>query len=230
MELSSYPDYEVLFEDAHFLVVNKMCFLPVQPGKVSDDSLLSRLVADPRWKELSLQVTQRIDQPVSGVVVFAKDLDGLSSFNKLLHDRQVKKIYWAVVTSNPGPEGYLVHHIITDKKFNRSRAYLTPRPGTKKAELEFRTLISFERYWGIEVRLITGRQHQIRAQLAAINAPIKGDLKYGAPRSNQGGGISLHARRLSFIHPFTREEIICTASPPYRKDGSLDPLWSGFPV
>jgi 23S rRNA pseudouridine1911/1915/1917 synthase len=229
MEVRSYPDYEVLFEDSHFLVVNKMCFLPVQPGKVSDDSLLSRLMADLRWKESSLQVTQRIDQPVSGVVVFAKDQEGLSSFNKLLHDRRVQKIYWAVVTSNPGPDGHLVHHILTDKKINRSRAFLAPRAGTKKAELEYRTLISFERYWGIEVRLITGRQHQIRAQLSAINAPIKGDLKYGAPRSNPGGGISLHARKLSFIHPYTGEEIICTASPPLGKDGSPDPLWSGFP-
>lgn len=228
--MKSSPDFETVFEDAHFLVVNKTSFLPVQPGKDGKDSLLSKLKADPRWEDLPLQVTQRIDQPVSGVVLFAKDPKGLSAFNQLLHDRRIDKRYWAVLTSDPGPSGYLVHYLLTDKKTNRSRAFPAPRPGLKKAELEFQTLIKFQRYWGIEVRLVTGRQHQIRAQMAAIKAPIKGDLKYGAPRSNPGGGISLHARSLGFTHPFTGEKIVCIAAPPRGKDGLSDPLWSVFPV
>jgi len=230
MEEKNSSDFEIVFEDTHFLVINKMSFLPVQPGKAGKDSLLTRLKTDPRWENLPLQVTQRIDQPVSGVVLFAKDQKGLSAFNKLLHNRQVVKRYWAVVTADPGSSGYLVHYLLTDKKHNRSRAFSEPRPGSKKAELEFQTLIKFQRYWGIEVRLITGRQHQIRAQMAAVNAPIKGDLKYGAARSNPGGGISLHARSLCFTHPFTGEEIVCTAAPPRGKEGMPDPLWSEFPA
>ena len=230
MEPLGSPDYEVIYEDSDYLVVNKISFIPVQPGKKGNDSLLTRLKADPRWVSGFLQVTQRIDQPVSGVVLFAKDQEGLASFNQILRDGKVRKTYWAVVTSDPGDRGGLVHHILTDKKANRSRAFSTPRAGTKRAEMKFRKLVTFERYWGIEISLITGRQHQIRAQLAAVKAPIKGDLKYGAPRSNPGGGISLHSRSLVFSHPRTGAEIICTADPPRRRDGTLDPLWAGFPV
>ena len=168
-------------------------------------------------------VVHRLDRPVGGLVVFAKTSKALSRLNDMFRNGEVEKTYWALSRNIPKPpEGRLEHYITTTEKNNKSYASLNERKGAKRAVLTYRLLGSSDRYNLIEVRLETGRKHQIRVQLSAIGCPIKGDLKYGDKRSNPDGSISLIARRIRFIHPVSGKEIDVTAPLP------TDNLWQSF--
>ena len=171
-----------------------------------------------------LGVVHRIDRPVSGAVLFAKSSKALTRLNEMLRQGRIRKSYWALTEQTPSPEeGELHHYIVRDARNNRSRAYDAPKPESKEALLRYRTLGRGTHYTLVEVELLTGRHHQIRAQLAKIGCPIRGDLKYGARRSNPDGGISLHSRRVAFEHPVRHEELVVTAPVP-----AGDNLWRYF--
>ena len=212
---------EVLYEDNHIIVVNKAVGEIVQGDKTGDVPL-SEIVKD--WIKqkyhkpgnVFLGVVHRLDRPVSGVVVFAKTSKALPRLNRLFaeHDK-VRKTYWAITANVPEQtEGRLTHWLTRNEKTNTARAYDREVPGSKKAVLDYRVLAHSERYHLLEVHLLTGRHHQIRCQLAKIGCPIKGDLKYGAKRSNPDGGISLHARELVMEHPVSHQEIKVVADAP----------------
>ena len=170
-----------------------------------------------------LGVVHRLDRPVSGVVLFARTSKALSRLSEIFRTRAVRKTYWAIVTAPPRqPEGTLTHWLTRDEKTNKARAYDREVPGSKQAILDYRLIASSERYWLLEVELHTGRHHQIRCQLSKMGCPIKGDLKYGAARSNPDGSISLHARRLQFEHPVSKNNVDVTAKVPE------DKLWQWF--
>ena len=170
-----------------------------------------------------LGVVHRLDRPVSGVVLFARTSKALSRLSEMFRTRAVRKTYWAIVTAPPRqPEGTLTHWLTRDEKTNKARAYDREVPGSKQAILDYRLIASSERYWLLEVELHTGRHHQIRCQLSKMGCPIKGDLKYGAARSNPDGSISLHARRLHFEHPVSKNNVDVTAKVPE------DKLWQWF--
>ena len=194
---------EVLYEDNHIIIVNKNCSEIVQGDKTGDKPL-SEIVKE--WiKEkyakpgnVFIGVTHRLDRPVSGVVVFAKTSKALSRLNEMFRVGDVKKTYWAIVKNNPPFESQtLKHYIYRNEKLNKSVAYDHPRSGAKEAELSYKLLVKSVHYNLLHVNLKTGRHHQIRCQLSKIGCPIKGDLKYGAERSNANGGISLHARSIA---------------------------------
>ena len=165
-------------------------------------------------------VTHRLDRPVSGLVVFAKTSKALSRLNEMFKNSEVKKTYWAIVKQTPAEtEGELVNYLVRNEKQNKSYAYDTEKPGSKKAILHYRLIARSDNYSLLEVDLKTGRHHQIRCQLAKMGCPIKGDLKYGFPRSNPDGSICLHARRVRFVHPVSKELIDVVAPVP------SDNLW-----
>ncbi len=210
----------VIYEDNHLIAVNKTSSEIVQGDKTGDVPL-SEIVKD--WlKEkydkpgnVFLGVTHRLDRPVSGVVLFAKTSKALSRLNEMFRDGSIKKTYWAIVKNTPEkPEAELVHYIVRNEKQNKSYAYPVEKPDSKKAILSYRIIAHADHYSLLEVDLQTGRHHQIRCQLAAIGCPIKGDLKYGSERSNKDGSISLHARKVSFIHPVSKENITIEAPVP----------------
>lgn len=211
----------VLYEDNHLIIVNKQAGEIVQ-GDKTGDTPLSDIVKD--WlKEkhnkpgnVYLGVVHRLDRPVSGVVLFAKTSKALPRLNKMFaeHDK-VSKTYWAIVQNRPqASKGTLTHWLTRQEKNNTARAYDREVPGSKKAVLDYELIASGERYHLLEIHLHTGRHHQIRCQLAKMGCPIKGDLKYGAPRSNPDGSISLHARNLTLEHPVSHETISVTAPVP----------------
>ena len=219
----------VLYEDTHLIIVNKQAGEIVQ-GDKTGDAPLSDIVKD--WlKEkhnkpgnVYLGVVHRLDRPVSGVVLFAKTSKALPRLNKMFagHDN-VSKTYWAIVQNRPQtPQGTLTHWLTRNEKNNTARAYDREVPGSKKAVLDYELIASGDRYHLLEIHLHTGRHHQIRCQLAKIGCPIKGDLKYGAPRSNPDGSISLHARNLTLEHPVSHENISVTAPVPN------DTLWQAL--
>ena len=219
----------VLYEDNHLIIVNKQAGEIVQ-GDKTGDAPLSDIVKD--WlKEkhnkpgnVYLGVVHRLDRPVSGVVLFAKTSKALPRLNKMFaeHDK-VSKTYWAIVQNRPPQEeGTLTHWLTRQEKNNTARAYDREVPGSKKAILDYRLIASGDRYHLLEISLHTGRHHQIRCQLAKMGCPIKGDLKYGAPRSNSDGSISLHARNLTLEHPVSHETISVTAPVPN------DTLWQAL--
>ncbi|VAW26251.1 Similar to tRNA pseudouridine synthase C, group TruC1 [hydrothermal vent metagenome] len=218
----------ILFEDNHLVVVNKMPSEIVQGDKTGDEpmsELLKRYLKEKYHKpgNVFLGVVHRIDRPVSGVIVFAKTGKALSRMNELVKQRMMQKTYWAIVKNRPPQnKGMLVHYLVRDQKKNKSFVSLKPGGDRKEAILNYELLASGERYHLIEVDLHTGRHHQIRAQLATIGCPIKGDLKYGFPRSNPDASISLHARKVSFVHPVKKEMLEITADPP------SDVLWDYF--
>lgn len=217
---------KVLYEDNHLIAVNKTSSEIVQGDKTGDEPLSESIKAYLKVKynkpgDVYLGVTHRLDRPVSGVVLFARTSKALTRLNELFRSRQVKKIYWAIVKNTPAAtEARLVHHIVRNEKQNKSFAYDKPVNDSKEAVLSYRLIAHSDRYNLLEVQLETGRHHQIRCQLAKIGCPIKGDLKYGFDRSNPNGGISLHARRIEFIHPVTKETLTIVA--PVPED---DPLW-----
>ncbi len=220
---------DIIYEDNHLLVVNKRCGDLVQPDPQGGSALESEIkafikVRDSKPGEVFLGVVHRIDRPVSGVVLFAKTSKALARMNEKIKCREVSKRYWAVVENCPSPQSAtLTHYISRDTKLNRSRALANPKGDAKRAVLNYEVRAASSNYTLLEVELITGRHHQIRAQLSAIGCPIKGDLKYGAKRSNPGGGISLHSRTMSFTHPTTKEQITITAPTPKE-----DNLWAYF--
>lgn len=218
----------VVYEDNHLIIVNKTASEIVQGDKTGDVPLsktvkqyLKEKYAKPG--NVFLGVTHRLDRPVSGLVVFAKTSKALARLNEMFRKGEVKKTYWAVVKTCPQvEEGELVHYLVRNEKQNKSYAYDKEVNGSKKAVLHYRLIGHSENYYLLEVDLKTGRHHQIRCQLAKIGCPIKGDLKYGFPRSNPDGSICLHARKVCFVHPVSKEQIVVTAPVP---DGNL---WKAF--
>ena len=219
----------VVYEDNHIIVVNKTSSEIVQGDKTGDTPLsetVKQYIKEKYAKpgNVFIGVTHRLDRPVSGLVIFAKTSKALTRLNEMFRAGEVKKTYWAIVKEIPKePEGELVHFLVRNEKQNKSYAYEKEVPGSKKAILYYRLIGRSQNYYLLEVDLKTGRHHQIRCQLAKMGCPIKGDLKYGFPRSNEGGGISLHARSITFKHPVSREMITITAKPPLN-----DPLWKVF--
>ncbi|WP_073176402.1 RluA family pseudouridine synthase [Flagellimonas flava] len=216
----------VLFEDNHLIVVNKRSGDIVQ-GDKTGDTPLSEVVKSYLKKKhnkpgnVYLGVVHRLDRPTSGIVVFSKTSKALPRLNKLFSEGKTKKTYWAVVNKAPEKEnGELIHWLVRNPKQNKSYAYKKEVADSKKAILTYRSIKVLNSYTLLEIDLKTGRHHQIRAQLAAVGCFIKGDLKYGAPRSNANGGIHLHARRLEFEHPVKKETIQFEANPPE------DPVWN----
>ena len=172
-----------------------------------------------------LGVVHRLDRPVSGLVVFARTSKALTRLNKMFAEGEVHKTYWALVKNAPQEtEATLTHWLVRNEKQNKSYAYATEKPNAKKAILKYRLIGKSDNYSLLEVQLMTGRHHQIRCQLAAMGCPIKGDLKYGAPRSNPDGSISLQSHRVEFIHPVSKERITVEAPLPD------DPLWQAFAI
>lgn len=223
------PTMQILYEDNHIIAVNKNSSEIVQGDKTGDKPLSEMVKEYIKEKynkpgEVFLGVTHRLDRPVSGVVLFARTSKALTRLNDMFRKQEVKKTYWAIVQNQPKEmEGRLVHYLVRNPKQNKSYAYNTERPNAKKAVLSYKLIAASERYFLLEVDLETGRHHQIRCQLAAMGCPIKGDLKYGAPRFNPGGGISLHARSVSFIHPVSKEQIDIIAPVPEEEK-----LWAAF--
>lgn len=219
---------EVLFEDNHIIIVNKPKNIIVQ-SDLTGDKPLEEFVKDyikekyNKPGEVFLGVVHRIDRPVSGIVLFARTSKALTRLNEQFKSKEIKKTYWAIVKNKPQPaSSILKHHIYRDTKINKSTAYDKPSKDSKEASLAYTTKASSDNYHLLEIDLHTGRHHQIRCQLSRIGCPIKGDLKYGFPRSNPNGGISLHAYSISFNHPVTKENISITAPTP------IDDIWSAF--
>lgn len=218
----------VVYEDNHIIVVNKTSSEIVQGDKTGDIPLSETVKQYLKEKyqkpgNVFVGVTHRLDRPVSGLVVFAKTSKALSRLNEMFKNSEVKKTYWAIVKECPRElEGELVHYLVRNEKQNKSYAYDKEVPDSKKAILHYRLIARSQNYNLLEVDLKTGRHHQIRCQLAKMGCPIKGDLKYSFARSNPDGSICLHARRISFIHPVSKEQIDLEAPVP---PGSL---WNGF--
>ncbi len=219
---------EVIYEDNHLIAVNKTCSEIVQ-GDKTGDAPLSEIVA--QWlKEkynkpgnVFVGVAHRLDRPVSGLVLFAKTSKALSRLNEMFRLGEIKKTYWAIVKNKPQePEAELIHYLVRNEKQNKSYAYDNEKPNAKKAILHYKVIAQSDNYFLLEIDLKTGRHHQIRCQLAKIGCPIKGDLKYGFPRSNPDGGISLHSRQANFIHPVSKQEIEIVAPVPDNN------LWKAF--
>lgn len=220
---------DILYEDNHLLVVNKHVGDLVQSDPDGTEALEDQIkamikVRDHKPGAVFLGVVHRIDRPVSGAVVFAKTSKALARLNEMIRSHQIKKCYWAITEQRPNDEeGELRHWIVRNAKTNRSHAHQRPKGDGKEAILNYRVLGASTNYTLVEVDLKTGRHHQIRAQLAAIGCPIKGDLKYGAKRSNKDGGISLHSRKVEFAHPVGGKPVSVTAPVP-----TDDNLWKFF--
>ena len=218
----------VVYEDNHIIVVNKTASEIVQADKTGDTPLSETVKQYLKEKyqkpgNVFLGVTHRLDRPVSGLVIFAKTSKALTRLNEMFRAGEVKKTYWAVVKNAPKEsEGELVHFLVRNEKQNKSYAYDKEVPNSKKAVLDYRLIGRSENYYLLEVDVKTGRHHQIRCQLAKMGCPIKRDLKYGSPRSNPDGSICLHARRVRFVHPVSKELIELKAPLP---EGNL---WKGF--
>lgn len=213
---------EILYEDNHLIIVNKAVGEIVQGDKTGDEPLsetLKRYIKEKYNKPGAVfcGVTHRLDRPVSGVVVFARTSKALERMNKLFAEHEdICKTYWAIVCGKPlDDKGTLENWLVRNEKQNKSYSYDHEKPGAKHAVLDYEVIAHGERYTLLNIILHTGRHHQIRCQLAAAGMPIKGDLKYGAPRSNPDGGISLHARSIEFIHPVRKELVKIVAEPPH---------------
>jgi 23S rRNA pseudouridine1911/1915/1917 synthase len=210
----------ILLEDNHLLIYNKQPGDIVQGDKTGDVPLSDQIKDYIKAKynkpgNVFLGVVHRIDRPVSGAVVFARTSKSLSRLNAMLKDGTMNKTYWAVVQHEPPAlSGHLIHYLTRNEKQNKAYVHDQERPDSKLAELFYEVAGRSDRYYLLEVRLVTGRHHQIRAQLAHIGCPIRGDLKYGYPRSNPDGSIHLHARRIRFIHPVREDQVDIIAPPP----------------
>ena len=211
---------QILYEDNHLIAVNKTCSDLVQGDKTGDIPLPEKVKAYLKEKynktgNVFCGVTHRLDRPTSGVVVFAKTGKALARMNELFKSHEIKKTYWAIVKNAPEKaEDKLVHYLVRNEKQNKSYACDTERKDAKKAILSYKTIAKSDNYTLLEINMETGRHHQIRCQLAKTGSAIKGDLKYGFPRSNPDGGICLHARRIEFTHPVSKEKISITAPVP----------------
>lgn len=219
---------DIIYEDNHLLVINKPSGMLVQADRSADASLEQLAkeyirVSKQKPGEAFIGVPHRIDRPTSGIVCLAKTSKALVRLNAMFAERKMKKVYWAIVTAKPPKEAdRLIHFLRKNEETNLTRAFANEAKHTKRSELTYELLGASDRYFLVEVHPLTGRHHQIRAQLAFIGCPIKGDLKYGAARSNPDGSICLHARRLSMEHPTTKERMEFTAPVPN------DALWRHF--
>lgn len=211
---------QVIYEDNHIIIVNKAPGEIVQGDKTGDKPLCEIVKEWIKEKynkpgNVFLGVAHRLDRPVAGLVVFAKTSKALTRLNEMFRNGDVHKTYWAITANAPAEcEATLTHYISTVEKNNKSYASLVPKKDTKEARLHYKLIASSDRYHLLEVNLLTGRKHQIRVQLSAIGCPIKGDLKYGAKRSNSDGSISLLSRRVQFIHPVSKITVDVTAPVP----------------
>lgn len=224
--LSTKDNLQILHEDNHLIVVNKRVGDIVQ-GDQTGDQPLSEIVKEyikekyNKPGEVFLGVVHRLDRPTSGIVVFARTSKALTRLNEMFSQRATQKTYWAVVKNAPPKEqDSLIHYLTRNPKNNTSKAHLKEVPNSKKAHLDYQIIQKLDAYFVLEIELHTGRHHQIRAQLAAIGCPIKGDLKYGFDRSNPDGGIHLHARKLVLTHPVTKDELQIIAPVPN------NPVWN----
>ena len=210
----------ILYEDNHVLIFNKRVGEIVQGDKTGDECLAETLKAfiaqrDGKPGKVFLGIPHRLDRPVSGIVVFAKTSKALSRLSEMFRTGDMHKTYWALCCDSPKDEsGELVGWLSRNEKLNKSFLVKEGTPGAKEARLLYRAIGRTDRYTLVEVRLLTGRHHQIRCQLSGIGCVIKGDLKYGAPRSNPDGGICLHSREIKFVHPVRKDEMDITAPPP----------------
>ena len=218
----------ILYEDNHLVVVDKMCGELSQGDDTGDQTLADAVKAYLKRKyskpgNVYLGIPHRLDRPTSGVMVYARTEKALVRLNEAFRTDDVSKTYWAIVDRLPPKDSdILTHYIVRDSQANKSTAYMKEVKGSKKAVLKYTLLASSQRYHLLGIDLYTGRHHQIRAQLKAIGLHIKGDLKYGFPRSNPDGGICLHARRIEFTHPVRKERLTIVAPPP------RDALWDWF--
>ncbi|WP_333600426.1 RluA family pseudouridine synthase [Flavobacterium sp.] len=227
-EVSNKNNLQILHEDNHIIVVNKRVGDIVQGDKTGDKPLsevVKEYIKDKYQKpgEVFLGVVHRLDRPTTGIVVFARTSKALTRLNEMFSQRETQKTYWAVVKNKPPKTtDNLVHFLKRNEKNNTSKAHTKEVPESKKASLDYTIIKELDNYFVLEINLHTGRHHQIRAQLAAIGCPIKGDLKYGFDRSNPDGGIHLHARKLVFIHPVTKESLEIIAPTP------KDAIWNSI--
>ena len=216
----------IIYEDNHLIVINKESGELVQGDKTGDTPLLDSIKSlikerDQKPGAVYLGAPHRLDRPVSGVVVFAKTSKALSRMSDIFRRKAIQKTYWAIVKKKPKAErDTLTNFLKKDTKKNKSFVYRKEIEGSKKATLHYQVIQKLDNYTLLEIDLETGRHHQIRTQLSHIGSPIKGDLKYGFDRSNKDGSISLHARKINFIHPVTKETITLTAPTP------KDPIWN----
>lgn len=213
MSEQTFSASQIVYEDNHLMVVNKAVGQLVQGDKTGDSSLLDLIKdfikkRDDKPGNVYLGLVHRIDRPTSGLVIYAKTSKALSRLTQMVKNREIKKTYWALVTKTEIPETQrLVHHLRKNEKNNKAIVYPKASEGTKEAILTYHIIKVLDNFQLLEVDLETGRHHQIRAQLSKIGASIKGDLKYGAARSNPDGGINLHARKLQFVHPVTKDNV-----------------------
>ncbi|MBS1634439.1 MAG: RNA pseudouridine synthase [Bacteroidetes bacterium] len=218
---------QIIFEDNHLIIINKKPSEIVQGDKTGDMPLSEKVKnyikqRDQKPGNVFVGVCHRLDRPVSGIVIFAKTSKALSRMNELFRDKTIQKTYWAVVKNKPAkPEAHLVHYMLKNEKTNTSKAFNEPKKDSLKAELSYKLIASISNYHLLEVRLYTGRHHQIRAQLAAIGSPIKGDVKYGFDRTNATPSIHLHSYKAEFIHPVKKEKVTVTCNPPLN-----DTVWN----
>lgn len=211
---------QILYEDNHIIVVSKTSGEIVQGDKTGDKTLCDSVKEYIKEKyakpgNVFLGIAHRLDRPVSGIVIFAKTSKALSRLNNMFRDGEVHKLYWAITQNMPQKEeDTLTHWIVRNEKQNKSYAYDREKPGSKKAMLHYKVISSTDNYTLLAVNLMTGRHHQIRCQLSAVGCPIKGDLKYGSRRSNNDGSISLHARKVEFVHPVSKQPMCIEAPVP----------------
>lgn len=219
---------EIIFEDNHLIAVNKRAGELVQGDKTGDVPLPDLLKSYIKKKynkpgAVFLGVIHRLDRPTTGVVLFARTSKGLERMNAAFKNRETQKIYWALVEGEIEESGQLHHYLKKNPKSNKSIAYQRPETGAKEAKLTYTPLHKGDRYTLLEVRLETGRHHQIRAQFAAVGHPIKGDVKYGARRAEKDKSICLHSKSLSFIHPTSKENVLIKTMPPISFNPFLNP-------
>ncbi len=225
--LSSKSNLQLLYEDNHIIIINKRPGDIVQGDKTGDKPLsevVKEYIAEKYNKPgaVYLGVVHRLDRPTSGIVVFSRTSKALPRLNKLFANKEAQKTYWAVVKNHPPKKNdTLVHWLKRNPKQNKSYAHINEVPDSKKAVLDYKVIKELNNYYLLEIDLHTGRHHQIRSQLSSIGCVIKGDLKYGADRSNKDGGIHLHARKLTFTHPVKKELVTIIAPPP------PDAVWDG---
>ncbi len=219
---------EVLYEDNHIIIVNKKCGDIVQGDKTGDKTLAEDVKQYFKKKynkpgEVFLGITHRLDRPTSGIVIFARTSKALTRLNKLFSEQNIHKTYLAVINNKPPKlKDTITHFLVRNRKQNKSYAYDKKVKNSKEACLTYELIGNSDKFYLLRIQLHTGRHHQIRAQLAKLNCYIKGDLKYGFPRSNPDGGIHLHAYSVEFIHPVKKEPIKIIAKPPD------DVLWNYF--
>lgn len=217
---------QVLYEDNHIIIINKRVGDLVQGDKTGDlplSEIVKQYIAEKYQKKgnVFLGVVHRLDRPTSGIVIFARTSKALERLNKMLREKLIQKTYWAIVKNKPAENrGTLTHYLKKNPKNNKTTVFIKENEGSKKAILHYKLIKELDNYYLLEIDLETGRHHQIRAQLSAMKCPIKGDLKYGFNRSNKDGGISLHAREISFSHPVSNKSIHLISELPN------DPLWN----